>query len=111
MMNPDPDLSAEKRDPLWNLLGRASRPEADPWFAARTLARCRQARAASRRLRLAWRSILGASVGVSLTLLLIATNHPAPSVPSHQGVQEAFEIIASMDTDNSDSSSWQDSSL
>jgi hypothetical protein len=106
-MRPDFDLPAEKNDPLWTLLGQAGTPEPDPWFTGRTLALCREARAKARRTRTLVRWLLGAGVGASLAVGLITVRPSEPAVPQ-QKVQEAFEVIASMD--DSDSSAWQDSS-
>jgi hypothetical protein len=111
----------EASDPVWRLLAQSKVSEPDPWFAVRTLARCRNEglAAESRLLTLdrAWRWALGAGLGVCLGLFFISPRVQPASAPSTQGVQEAFEIIASMEPDadasasSSNSSSWQDSSL
>jgi len=117
----DDDLATdagEENDPLWRLLGRAPLPPPDGWFTVRTLARCRHAGAPveawgrlSSRL---WRWALGSGLGLCLCLFLAARLHPQPVVsPNQKGVQEAFEIMASLpnDPDSTSSSTWQDSSL
>lgn len=123
-MNAEPSRDFPKGDDLdprheavWRLLGRAPMPEPDAWFAARTLARCRSEKQASLALARIWRWALGGGLGVCLAVGLLVTQMqvPAEKVDRHKSVQEAFEIVASMnnsDTDSSaSSSSWQDSSL
>lgn len=96
-------------------------PQPDAWFAARTMARCRTEKAASVSLAHVWRWALGGGLGICLavTLLVAQVSHVTP-VPSDQAsqqknVQEAFEIMASIDNSDTDSpassTSWQDSSL
>jgi hypothetical protein len=118
-----PDRSSEENDALWRLLGESPRPEPDAWFAARTLARCRYATPGvfswlgffSN-----WRRVLGTSLGLGLAVVLVArqlpSNDAAPD--QQQNVQEAFAIMASLDSSSSSdtdstssSSSTQDSSL
>ena len=114
---PDEPL-LDDNDPVWRLLSESPRPEPDAWFAVRTVARCRNEGAsldsAVFSLRRAWRWVLGGGLGVCLAIFLTMPHaQPAAPVPDKQkNVQEAFEIMASLD--NSDSSStptWQDSSL
>jgi len=116
--NHDPRL--DDHDPVWQLLARAPRPEPDGWFAARTLARCRDA---GRRMGKGWAPIgrvwrwaLGGGFGVCLTAFLVVTQiRPNPAgVDDQKSVQEAFEIVANVGSDSdssSSSSTWQDSSL
>jgi hypothetical protein len=115
----DDDLRSEQADPLWRLLGDSPLPEPEPWFTARTLARCRRERPAvvARMFRL-WRWALGG--GLAMMAALFVTFHagsPAPvsDGPSQESVQAAFEVMATMDTDSTSSSndqlSWQDNSL
>jgi hypothetical protein len=115
--NRTPDDRLEENDPLWPLLGQAPRAEPDAWFAARTMARCRnegfagEARAFSR----IWRWALGGGLAVMLAAALVVQNQvQTEKADKQQNVQEAFEIVASMNADSdssSSSSSWQDSSL
>jgi len=119
--NDDPhDMRMDENDPVWHLLGRAPRPEPDAWFAARTLARCRHEglRRESGVISLArmWRWALGGGLALTLAVGLVATQIPSENekADKQKSVQEAFEIMASIDTDSESppsSSSWQDSSL
>src|SRR5271155_5661436 len=103
-------------DPLWHLLARAPRPEPDGWFAARTLARCRHEglgmeSGAIPFVRM-WRWALGGGLALSMALTLVVTQVHSEKADKQKNVQEAFEIMASIDTDSdTSSSSWQDSSL
>ncbi len=115
--DPRQDAQLDENDPVWRLLGRASLPEPDAWFAARTLARCRHegqnggATVVSLpRLTRMWRWALGGGLGLSLALVLMVAQIHSEKVDNQKNVQEAFEIMASIDPD-SDSSSWQDTSL
>jgi len=112
------DLPTEGNDPVWQLLARAPRPEPDAWFTTRAMARCRAEGAGweSRLISLGrvWRWALGGGLGLSLAVGLLAAQIHADKVDKQKNVQEAFEIMASIDTDSdssSSSSSWQDSSL
>ncbi len=111
-----PDDVAEERDPVWRLLDAAPAPLPDPWFAARTVARCRLASNAEVRsgaVSFAWRWALG--LGACAALVLgVSSHHQAAVAGQQKGVQEAFEIMATMDPDSdasATSSSWTDSSL
>jgi hypothetical protein len=116
--NPDgPQL--DENDPVWRLLAESPRPEPDAWFAVRTVARCRNAELGGDWF--AFRGILrwalGGGLGVCLAILLLVP-HTHPEVPApdqKKNVQEAFEIMASMnapaDSQSSSTSTWQDSSL
>jgi len=117
----DRDRREENADPVWRLLARSPLPLPDGWFSARTLARCRNVQVArqSRRAKLAWlwRGLAGAGLAACLAIFLVG-REAAPSASSsvvagQRNVQEAFEILATMqpDTDTSSSSSWQDSDL
>jgi hypothetical protein len=107
----------QENDPVWRLLGESPCPEPDAWFATRTMARCRQEKREARTifLRGMWRWALGGGLSICLTVaLLLSQFHPTSTVPDqNQKVQEAFEIVASLNVPDSDSSSssWQDSSL
>ena len=118
--HPGNDLDP-RHEAVERLLGRAPMPEPDAWFTARTLARCREVRLAAEARAFAsfsevWRWVLGGGLGVCLAvLLMVPQTHPAHSVPAdkQKNVQEAFAIMASFDSSDSDSSSsssWQDSS-
>jgi hypothetical protein len=123
--NPDPhDSQGDANDPIWRLLARAPRPEPDAWFAARTLARCRHEGlgmesgvGAFVRFGRMWRWALGGGLAFSMALVLVVMQINSAKVDgadNQKNVQEAFEIMASIDTDSdssSSSSSWQDSSL
>jgi hypothetical protein len=110
-----------RHEAVWRLLGRAPMAEPDAWFAARTLARCRSEKKAEISLGRIWRWALGGGLGVCLAVSLLVTQvtHVAPvqsqNVDQQKNVQEAFEIMASIDNSDTDSAatstSWQDSSL
>jgi hypothetical protein len=119
----------DDKDPVWRLLDHAPLPEPDAWFAARTLARCRNEALAAESggmvsLARVWRWALGGGVAICLALTLAVTQQVqhthTEKVDNQKNVQEAFEIIASIDNSSSDSdsssssaspSTWQDSSL
>ena len=120
--DPSPEDRLEENDQLWRLLGQAPRPEPDAWFAARTMARCRHAGLAGEEGRMtsvlsqAWRWVLGGGMAVSMAVALMVNQvqtQQAEKADNQKSVQEAFEIMASIDTDSdsSPSTSWQDSSL
>jgi hypothetical protein len=107
-----------RHEAVWRVLGRAPLPEPDAWFAARTLARCRSEKPAALSLTRVWRWALGGGLGICLAVsLLVAqvSQVQTEKVDQHKNVQEAFEIVASMDNADTDSSasasSWEDSSL
>ena len=106
-----------RHEELWRLLGRAPMPEPGPWFATHALARCRVEKRAAESLARMWRWALGGGLGVCLAMtLVVAQFHPQKAEPrSNANVQEAFEIMASIDNSDTDSSasssSWQDTSL
>jgi hypothetical protein len=112
----------DENDPVWRLLAESPRPEPDAWFAVRTVARCRNAGLGADWF--AFRGILRWALGGGLVvclavLLLVPRTHHESAVPDQKkNVQEAFEIMASMDASSPDSTStssststWQDSSL
>lgn len=105
-------------DPLWRLLACAPRPEPDAWFTVRALARCRNESQGAGLVSLSrfagmWRWALGGGLGLCLALVLMVAQIHSEKVDKQKNVQEAFEIMASLDTDSDSSSSspWQDSSL
>jgi hypothetical protein len=110
-----------RHEAVWRLLERAPMPEPDAWFAARTLARCRSEKESAVSFGRIWRWALGGGLGICLAVSLLVTQvtHVAPAQPQNsdqqKSVQEAFEIMASVDNSDTDSSaastSWQDSSL
>jgi hypothetical protein len=119
--NSPQDVRLDENDPVWRLLARAPRPEPDAWFAARTLARCRHEGLGTESgvgafigLARMWRWALGGGLALSMALVLVVTQINSEKAENQKNVQEAFEIMASIDTDSdssSSSSSWQDSSL
>jgi hypothetical protein len=121
--NPPQDARLDENDPVWCLLARAPRPEPEAWFAARTLARCRrEGLGAEARVNLStrlaglgrmWRWALCGGLALSMSVALVATQiHSHKAHKQQRKVQEAFAIMASIDTDSDTSSSpWQDSSL
>jgi hypothetical protein len=116
----DPSRNArrDENDPVWLLLARAPLPEPDAWFAVRTLARCRHeglgVGAGVISLARMWRWALGGGLALSAALALVATQIHSEKAAKQKNVQEAFAIMASIDTDSDSStltsSSWQDSS-
>jgi len=120
-INPQGEPRLDENDPVWRLLGESPRPEPDAWFAVRTVARCRNASVGGDWI--AFRSILrwalGGGLGVCLAVVLLVPHArpvTAPPADQNKNVQEAFEIMASMDTSSdstpsSSNSTWQDSSL
>jgi hypothetical protein len=105
-------------DPLDRLLGLSPLPRPDPWFAARTMARCRLSPPVERFSFLRsihfWSRWVPVSVFVlfaaGLSLQQFHRMHTLAVHHQQAQVQEAFEAMASMD-DDSDTTSWQDSSL
>ncbi len=105
-------------DPLDRLLGLSPLPRPDPWFAARTLARCRLSQPAERFSFFRSMHFWSRWVPLSLVVLFAAglslqQFHRVHTLAVHHQqakVQEAFEAMASLD-DDSDTPSWQDSSL
>jgi len=113
------DARWDENDPVWRLLGESPRPEPDAWFTVRTLARCRLAgvgaESGARSFGAIWRWALGGGLGACFAVMLLFMQVPSTTpVPDQQkNVQEAFEVVASLDSSDSDSSStssWQDSS-
>ena len=109
-----------RHEAVWRLLDRAPLPEPDAWFAARTLARCRTEKRAAMSLARVWRWALGGGLGICLavSLMVAQVTQVAPvqaeKVDQQKNVQEAFEIMASVDNSDTDSAaptSWQDTSL
>jgi hypothetical protein len=123
--DPPQDARWDENDPVWRLLARAPRAEPDAWFTVRTLARCRHegldgeagVNLFARLTRLArmWRWALGGGLALSMALGFVVTQIHSEKAAKQKNVQEAFEIMASIDTDSDSSSpsssSWQDSSL
>ena len=114
------DARLDENDPVWRLLGESPRPEPDAWFAVRTLARCRYAGAGAEShgffLGGVWRWALGGGLGMCLAVVLMAGQIPrgSPAAEKQQKVQEAFEVMANLDSPEADASSAstdQDSSL
>ena len=106
-----------RHEQLWHLIGRAPMSEPDAWFAARTLARCRSEKQETVSLTRIWRWALGGGLGICLAVSLLVTQvapERTQNVDQQKSVQEAFEIMASNDNSDTDTSapatSWQDSS-
>jgi hypothetical protein len=118
--NSRPDRRLDEHDPVWRLLALSPRLEPDAWFTARTLARCRHVECVTERgvvwpvrfVRI-WHWVLGGGVSLSLAAMLLMAQTHSEKVDKQKNVQEAFEIMASVDSDSDSSSSpsWQDSSL
>ncbi len=104
-------------DPLDRLLGLSPLPETDPWFTARTMARCRLSQPEDRFSFLRSLRFWSRWVPVGLSLLFatglcLQQAHRIHTLAIHHQqaqVQEAFEAMASLDNDSD--SSWPDSSL
>ena len=120
--NEDPrEPRLDENDPVWRLLEESPRPEPDAWFTVRTLARCRLAETEDEPRGMAWKGLwrwmLGTGLGFGLAVVLMVTHvSSSMSVTSDKkkNAQEAFEIMASLnssDSDSTSSTSWQDSSL
>jgi len=121
--NPNDEPLLDENDPVWQLLAKSPRPEPDAWFAVRTLARCRNAGLGMETMnfRAIWHWALGGGLSVCLAIVLLVphsqSHSGAAAVNQQEDVQEAFAIMASMDTSDSNNSSssststWQDSSL
>jgi len=112
--HPGNDLDP-RHEAVERLLGRAPMPEPDAWFAARTLARCRSEKQEAVSLTRIWRWALGGGLGICLAMSLLVTQvtpDQTQNVDQQKNVQEAFEIMASNDNSDNDTSStsWQDSS-
>ena len=110
------DENHPRHDPVWRLLARAPLPEPDAWFTVRTLARCRhegQGAVSFTGFARMWRWAFGGGLGLCLALVLLVAQTQSEKADKQKNVQEAFEIMASIDTDSDSSSSpsWQDSSL
>lgn len=112
------DAQLDENDPVWRLLAESPRPEPDGWFTARTLARCRHAQMESKRglpvLRI-WRWVIGGGLGICLAMFMTVGHLQPISSDKDKNLQEAFEIVASFNSDSdsssSSSNSWTDSSL
>jgi len=105
-------------DPLDRLLGLSPLPQPDPWFTARTMARCRLSDPASDRVsffrtmnfwgRFALPCLFVLFAG-GITLQQAHRIHTLKVHHRQDKVREAFEVMATMDKDSD--SSWQDHSL
>jgi hypothetical protein len=103
-------------DPLDRLLGLSPLPPTDPWFTARTMARCRLSQPPERfsflRSMHFWsRGALALCVLFAAALSVQQAHRIHTLAIHHQQaqVQEAFAAMASLDDDSD--TSWQDSSL
>jgi len=121
-------MPSEDNDPIWHLLARSPKPQPDAWFTVRALARCHREGPGHGLFSAGslWRWALGGGLGVCLAIgLMVAqvqtqvqqtrvqAQVQTENVDKQKTVQEAFEIMASLnsDSDSSSSSPWQDSSL
>jgi hypothetical protein len=105
------------------LLAQAPRPEPDAWFAARTMARCRHEGLGQVEPMISanwfssisgmWRWAVGGGLTLCLAMAVVVNQVQTEKADKQKNVQEAFEIVASVDSDSdsSSSTSWQDSSL
>lgn len=105
-----PDARLDEDDPVWHMLVESPLPEPDAWFAVRTLARCRYAGASVEPrdyfLGGVWRWTLGGGLGICVAVALMLAQIPAvsPSAQKQQKVQEAFEVMANLDSPDADTS-------
>lgn len=112
------DARLEDNDALWQLLGKAPLARPGPWFVTQVLAQCRQAGSQAEKAGISflhlWRWALGGGLAVCLATLLVfkpAASHVDLGEKQKENVQEAFQIMASINSDASSPSLWQDSSL
>lgn len=86
-----------RSDPLWELLGRARRPEPSPWLATRIVAASRAQAARPRRgwaaLVYRWLAVPAAAAAVVLAGIAIRHHHVAPT-PEGAPLFAAFEAFA-----------------
>ena len=108
----------ESSDPLDRLLLRAPLASPDPWFTARTVARCRYSQAPAKSslgwLRFGPRWAIGGVFALFLFGFTVQQLHHSHKIHSHKqrSVQEAFEIMASLGSDaDATTSAGQDSSF
>ncbi len=117
--NETPEMRWDESDSLSRLLGQSQLAEPPAWFAAQTLALCRQQRPRTlldtmrENAVQVWRWTLAGGLAMSMALALMITHVPTEAPPEHHTVQEAFEVVAAMnsDSDSSSTSSWQEQSL
>jgi hypothetical protein len=105
-------------DPLDRLLDLVPAPQPDPWFTARTVARCRMSDSAPEQVSF-FRTMnfwsrwalpgLGVLLLTGISLQQVHRIHTLHVHHRQDRAREAFEVISSMDKDSD--SSWQDSSL
>ena len=106
----------DENDSLSRLLGQSRLAEPPAWFAAKTLALCRQKpRTFLETVRDGvlgvWRWGLAGGLAVTMAVALMITHIPAEAPPEQHTVQEAFEVVALLDKDSDSTPSWQDSSM
>jgi hypothetical protein len=114
--NPADPFPSQGTDPLDRLLLRAPLLEPDTWFAARTVARCRNSERA--RSIFAWnrfwpRWAVGGVLGLFLGALTLQKIHHSEKVSfnKQRHVQEAFEVLATLDNDPDGIAPPQDSTF
>jgi hypothetical protein len=103
----------DENDPVFRLLAKAPLPEPDAWFAVRTLARCRSEKNAGipfAYMERAWRWALGGGLGFCVAMILMVAQFHSEKAAQQKDVQDAFQFMASFDTDADSTTSWQDSS-
>jgi hypothetical protein len=110
--------SSSETDPLDQLLGLSPLPPVDPWFAARTVARCRLSDSSPERVPFFHSMNFWSRYALPGLFVLFAAGislqqaHRIHTLKMHHRqdrVREAFQVISSMGNDSD--SSWQDSSL
>jgi hypothetical protein len=113
--SPEDNTLLKNSDPLDRLLLRAPLIKPDAWFAARTLARCRNSqRSHSIFSFFAWnrRWAVGGVFGLFLAVFTLQQVHHSEKLISHKqrNVEEAFEVVASLGS-QVDTSSGQDTTF
>lgn len=86
-----------KSDPLWELLGRARRPEPSPWLATRIIAAARTRDAASSRrpLLALWRWLALPAGVAAIVIATLTVRHPFYRQPAESPqLFAAFEAFA-----------------
>jgi hypothetical protein len=110
---PPDEAPLDERDPLWRVLGGSPLPEPDAWFTVRTLSRIQ--REAAPKAKWSFRHVMRWSLGgISLCAVLAFSAVQVHTEKTKQkNVQEAFEIMASFDSDSDSNAtpSWEETAL